>query len=323
MARKNLLESVLGRDADQTSSEKRSNYALKGASGKMKASLDSLADDAKKMLEGETIVEISPSQIDASFINDRLSGDDEEFQDLKATIERDGQDTPVLLRPHPSASDRYMIVFGHRRVRVASELDRPVRAVIKTMDDLAHILAQGQENSARSNLSFIEKALFAKRLTDLGHPKDVIQAALTVDATLLSRLLSVSQKIDEKIIEFIGPAKSVGRDRWEAFKRLVILPANKKKALEFLQKSSLHKLSSDERFEQLFGALQNTRTKPKKKGRTTPSAERSLGDIGSMTVRSNTIKIALSKSHGAGFSKFLEAEMDGLLAKYKKGIEME
>ena len=40
MARKNLLESVLGKEPDQSPSAKRSDYALKGASGKMKASLD-------------------------------------------------------------------------------------------------------------------------------------------------------------------------------------------------------------------------------------------------------------------------------------------
>lgn len=320
MARKNLLESVLGKETDQTQSEKRSAYGLKGASGKMKASLDSLADDAKKMLEGETIVDVDPNKIDASFVNDRLSGDDEEYLDLKATIERDGQDSPVLLRPHPSLTDRYMIVFGHRRVRVARELGRNVRAVIKPMDDLAHILAQGQENSARSDLSFIEKSLFAKRLLNLGHTKDVIQAALTVDATLLSRLLAVSQKIDEDIIEFIGPAKSIGRDRWESFKKLVILPANRGRALELIEEDSFQNLTSDERFEKLLAALQGSGSNPKKT-RKTQSVTRNLGDIGSMTVGPGSIKFTLSKAHGTGFSRFLEAEMDDLLAKYKETLE--
>lgn len=320
MARKNLLESVLGQDAEKSDNSARSNYALKGASGKMKASLDSLADDAKKMLEGETIVEIEPEKIDVSFVNDRLAGDEEEYQSLKSAIERVGQDTPVLLRPHPKKADGYMIVFGHRRVRVARELGRPVRAVIKSMDDLAHVLAQGQENSARSDLSFIEKALFAKRLIELGHAKDVVQAALTVDATLLSRLLSVSQKIDESIIEFIGSAKSIGRDRWEAFKKLVVLPANKKKVLDRIAEESMQNLTSDDRFEELLKTVQKGRAGPKKKP-TSQATTRKLGDIGSLTVAPNQIKISLSKAHGEGFQKFLEAEMDSLLLKYKKGLE--
>lgn len=320
MARKNLLESVLGPDGEKSDSSTRSNYALKGASGKMKASLDSLADDAKKMLEGETIVEIEPDKIDVSFVNDRLAGDEEEYLSLKSAIERVGQDTPVLLRPHPDKADRYMIVFGHRRVRVARELGQPVRAVIKPMDDLAHILAQGQENSARSDLSFIEKALFARRLMELGHPKDVVQAALTVDSTLLSRLLSVSQKIDEIIIEFIGSAKSIGRDRWEAFKKLVVLPTNKKKVLDLIAEQSMQDLTSDERFEELLKALQKARSAPKKKP-ASQSTTRKLGEIGSLTVAPNSIKISLSKAHGEGFQKFLEAEMDSLVSKYRRGLE--
>ncbi len=56
-----------------------------------------------------------------------------------------------------------MIVFGHRRAKVARELGIKVKAVIKPLADLEHILSQGQENSARANLSFIERVLFAAR----------------------------------------------------------------------------------------------------------------------------------------------------------------
>ena len=165
MARKDLLKSVMGDTAQSTPGTERSNYAMRGASKSMKVSIDSLAENSKRLLEGETIVEIDTNLIDASFINDRLSGDDDAFDELKNSIAASGQDTPVLLRPHPEASGRYMIVFGHRRVRVARALNRSVRAVVKDMDDVAHVLAQGQENTARADLSFIEKALFAKSVS--------------------------------------------------------------------------------------------------------------------------------------------------------------
>ena len=77
-------------------------------------------------------------------------------------------------RPDPGT---LFIVFGHRRVRAAKELGRPVRAVVKTMDDTAHVIAQGQENTRRKDYSFIEKALFPQQqLMQLGHPKDVARA---------------------------------------------------------------------------------------------------------------------------------------------------
>ena len=57
-----------------------------------------------------------------------------------------------------------MIVFGHRRARVARDLGINVRAVVKPLADIEHVIAQGQENTARADLSFIEKSLFARKL---------------------------------------------------------------------------------------------------------------------------------------------------------------
>ena len=117
MARKDLLKSVMASSSEQPKDSGRSGYAMRGASKSMKVSIDNLAENSKRLLEGETIVEIDPQLIDVSFISDRLSDDDEAFNELKESIATGRQDTPVLLRPHPDLDGRYMIVFGHRRVR--------------------------------------------------------------------------------------------------------------------------------------------------------------------------------------------------------------
>jgi ParB family transcriptional regulator, chromosome partitioning protein len=41
------------------------------------------------------------------------------------------------------------------------DLGQPVRALVRDFDDAALVMAQGQENGARRDLSFIEKANFA------------------------------------------------------------------------------------------------------------------------------------------------------------------
>lgn len=69
----------------------------------------------------------------------------EQFKELLEAIKERGQDSPVLVRPHPKLDGRYQIVFGLRRVRVARELGRKVRAVVKALDDKTHVIAQGQE----------------------------------------------------------------------------------------------------------------------------------------------------------------------------------
>ena len=317
MARKDLLKSVMVGSLDQSKDSGRSDYAMRGASKSMKVSIDSLAENSKRLLEGETIVEIDPELIDVSFVSDRLSDDDDAFNELMASIAAGRQDTPVLLRPHPKLDSRYMIVFGHRRVRVASALGRKVRAVVKPMDDVAHVLAQGQENTARADLSFIEKALFAKSLLDMGQAKDVIQSALTIDGTLLSRMLSVAQTVPRSVIERIGPAKQIGRDRWEDFKKLASEPANEKLLETAIADGGFQDLDSDSRFELLHSKLSEAGRAPKhKSARSTPQKRTwtaGKGRIKGVIGRSGkAYNISLTAQDSAAFGDFLSGQLDKL-----------
>ncbi|RUX67183.1 plasmid partitioning protein RepB, partial [Mesorhizobium sp. M2A.F.Ca.ET.040.01.1.1] len=89
-----------------------------------------------------------------------------------------------------------------------------VKTVVKKLDDRDHVIAQGQENSARADLSFIEKAVFAGNLERNGYDREVIMAALSVDKTVVSKMISVTKDIPAEIINVIGAAKNSGRDRW-------------------------------------------------------------------------------------------------------------
>lgn len=320
MARKNLLEGVINSDSAQSGSEGRADYALRGASKSMKVSIDRLAEDSKRLLDGETIVEIDPSLIDVSFVSDRLSGDDQEYKELKDTIKAAQQDTPVLLRPHPKIAGRYMIVFGHRRVRVARDLKRDVRAVIKQIDDVAHILAQGQENTARADLSFIEKALFAKSLVDMGQERDLIQAALTIDKTLLSRMLSVAEQIPEGLLRAIGPAKSVGRDRWENAKKLFSIPGNKQRAQEAISLDDFSLLESDKRFEAVLASLSHKTKINRAKKQLDRKVKWSPKDgavKGIISSSPKSYKLMLSANEADAFGAYLTENLDQLYLKFK------
>lgn len=326
MARKDLLKSVIGQPTDTPVDGARSSYAMRGASKSMKVSIDSLAENSKRLLEGETIVEIDPCLIDASFVNDRLSGDDEAFEELKASIAASGQDTPVLLRPHREAANRYMVVFGHRRVRAARALGRPVRAVIKEMDDVAHVLAQGQENTARADLSFIEKAQFAKALADIDQDKDVIQQALTIDGTLLSRMLAVASTVPTHVIEAIGPAKQIGRDRWEDFKKLMAVKSNRALADRILSTEGFDHLDSDTKFEMLRSKVTEAGRAPKRRAAKTAPAKRTWtageGRIkGVIGPSGRAYTISLTAKDSARFGEFLSQNLDQLYADFLSQTE--
>lgn len=264
MARKNPFENLLS-ETPASSEVAPTEFPSRGASRSISSTLDDLADKADRLLEGETIVELDPQLIDPSFLRDRIDENKDEFETLKRAIAEDGQNSPILVRPHPTNPGRYMVVFGARRRKVAEALGIKVRAVVKELSDRDHVVAQGQENAARANLSFIERALLAADVAHRGYDSDntTVLSALSIDKATLSKMLAVAG-IAKPILAAIGSAKSIGRDRWYELKTLVDRPAHRKRAMELIEQPQFASLSSDKRFEQLYTSLKTSG--PAKKG---------------------------------------------------------
>ncbi|MGK8641789.1 plasmid partitioning protein RepB [Brucella anthropi] len=324
MARKNIFESVMRDEpAVEQASQSVENVSRRfGAAKSLSASIDELAKQAAQKLDGEAIIELDPANLDVSFVADRLpETDDEEYQELLDAIRERGQDSPILVRPHPETSDRYMIVFGHRRARVARELGIKVKAVIKPLADLEHILSQGQENSARANLSFIERVFFAARLESLGFEREAIQAALTVDYQTLSKMLTIPKAIPEHILLAIGPAKGIGRDRWLELRKLIEIPGRKDAAEELLVTSAFENASSVDRFEQLYGYLKGGKQKkPVTKAALRPGTSWTASDkTVSAVIKQNgkSATLALSAANGPRFADWLSRNLDELYASFQ------
>ncbi|PDT50859.1 MULTISPECIES: plasmid partitioning protein RepB [Sinorhizobium] len=317
MARKNLLAGLVDA-AEISQAEAAPAYPMRGASKSMVRSLDELSRQAEKFLEGEAVVELDPETIEGSFVIDRLADDQGQFQELKAAIAERGQDTPILVRPHPTISGHYQIVFGHRRARVARELGRKVKAVVKALDDRTHVIAQGQENSARANLSFIERASFAARLEALGYDRSVISSALAADKTAVSKMLSVTERILPAVIESIGPAPSTGRDRWLELSLLVGKATNAAKVEDVIGGAAFGSLSSDERFNTLFSAL-STSAKPVRKTALAVKETWQPEDKSVSAQYSNSGKafVLSMKSKNAGrFGQYVADNLDRLYAEF-------
>lgn len=217
MARKNLLEGLMGTappetpqahpSPNPTPEPARPRYT-KGAIGAISRSV---AD-----LQSRALIEIDPMQIDAGGLQDRLESDSTEDAALRDSIAEYGQQVPVLVRPHPEHEGRFQIVYGRRRVLALRDIGRPVKALVRQLDDRDLIIAQGQENTARRDLSFIEKASFARQMLEAGYDRKIIGDTLSMDKTLISRMISVVERIVPEIVQAIGSAPSIGRDRWLA-----------------------------------------------------------------------------------------------------------
>ena len=218
MARKNLLEGLMEAPAPTKAKARKAEPALETKSitrisGPARGAIGAVGQQIAD-LKSRAVIEIDPHQIRGGGMEDRLSDDDAEDARLRQSIETYGQQVPVLVRPHPDEDGAYQIVYGRRRALAARDLGIKVKAMVRDLDDQALVLAQGQENTARRDLSFIEKAHFSRQLRDAGYDRKVIGDAINVDQTEISRYLSVADRIPAGVLQSIGSAPGIGRARW-------------------------------------------------------------------------------------------------------------
>ncbi|WP_196804837.1 plasmid partitioning protein RepB [Methylopila sp. M107] len=202
------------------------------------------------------VVELDPNTIDPSFIIDRLPTVDDSH--LLEMIRDHGQQAPVLVRPHPDLEGRYQSAFGHRRIRIAIKLGVSVAAIVRVLTDEQLVVAQGQENAARMDLSFIERASFAQRMEMRGFSRITIMNALGVDKFALSRLISAVSKIPRDLIEAIGAAPRAGLPRWKELSERIVSPQALREARDFIATDGFQAATTDERFVQLLGHMSDT-----------------------------------------------------------------
>jgi ParB family chromosome partitioning protein len=300
MARKNLLKDLI---AGEPAAEPEANAPASSPSpapprrarGAVGAVSQSIAD-----LKARALVEVPADLIDDAGLKDRLD-DDDALDALVESVRVYGQQVPVLLRHSPNYEGRYEVVYGRRRVAALKRLRQPVRAMLRDLNDRELIVAQGQENAARKDLSFIEKALFAKQMADMGFERKVICDALHIDKTVISRMLSVVDAIPAEIIRAIGAAPSAGRDRWLALAARV--DGRKTQEVAALAQGA----DSDARFAALFAALA-----PKRAPASTAQALRGAdgSEIGRVARRGGTATFTLARE--SGFDAWLEANIERL-----------
>lgn len=294
------------------------------ASGALRAmgwSLDRLsaqADEARdlkaKIEAGDHVVELDPSVIVSSFITDRIAIErDDEFDVLVKSIEEQGQQVPILVRPDPQGSDRYQVAYGHRRLQAAILLRRPVKAIVRAMNDVELVIAQAKENLERRDLSYIERAVFAWRLEERKFDRATIMTALGVDKADLSRLLSVASTVPGDLIQAIGPAPKVGRPRWVELCDLLKQPSARKKAAAVVAEPAFLSADTNQRFARVRQALATIQR---------PTASRPqpvLGTGGKILAKIDETPrgVALSLDE-PGFRKFLLARLPALVQEFEQ-----
>ncbi|RWO62353.1 MAG: plasmid partitioning protein RepB [Mesorhizobium sp.] len=276
MSRKDAIDTLFLKKpvaSEKAAAEKPAARVRSGAISAMGSSLQEMAEGAKtaarlqdQLASGEAVVSLDPSTVEGSTIADRLpTAIDPKFDQLMASIAENGQQVPILVRPHPEKAGRYQIAYGRRRLRAAVELGQEVSAIVRSLTDRELVVAQGRENLDRADLSFIEKALFALRLEGAGFDRATITAALSTDKSDISRYIAIARTIPEKLAAQIGPASKAGRSRWIALAGSIAKPRVMDTVEAVLETDRFKAADSDTRFALIFDLALKRPAKPSRK----------------------------------------------------------
>jgi ParB family chromosome partitioning protein len=326
MSRKDAINSLfLGKPAQiqpsGMSPTKNAERVRSGAIGAMGTSLQELTQGARaaarlqeQLLAGDHVVTLASDLIDPSPIADRLPADlDPGFDQLVTSIEANGQQVPILVRPSPTSDGRYQIAYGRRRLRALVQLGKPVKAIVRQLTDDEVVVAQGRENLDRADLSFIEKALFARRLEDSGYERSVIMAALATDKGDLSRYISIARRVPEDLARQIGPAMKAGRARWAALVDALAKPRADAKIDNVVSSSAFRSADSDSRFTLVLSALSaSSERSAKRETWSTPDGRRAAR----IERRGTQTAITFDEKRIPEFATFVANRLDALYAEF-------
>jgi len=263
---------------------------------------------------GAAVIELDPTVVEGSFVRDRLIDfEDGSLAALKASIAERGQEVPILVRPHSELEGTYQVAYGHRRLHAVRQLGLKVKAVVRDMTDTELVVSQGVENSARHDLSYIERALFASRLEDRGFERSVIMDALSTDKGELSKLIAVAKAIPERVITAIGPAPKTGRRRWLALAELCDDERLVRAVEKVLKQPDVRGAESDARFQRAMAAASQPRPKPAVESWSTPAGLRAAR----IKKDEKAFTLVIDQTVAPNFGNFLAARLDELFQEFQ------
>jgi ParB family chromosome partitioning protein len=222
---------------------------------------------------------------------------------------------PILVREHPARPGRYQAAYGHRRIRATRSLGIKVRAYVRELSDEDLAVAQGIENF-REELSFIERAAFAMTLEEAGFQRSVVQTALSIDRTEVSKLIAVARAVPADIQKAVGRAPKVGRPRWLALADAIADPKVLAKARNATQSSAFLQANTNDRLSLLLAAVRKADGSQRTAG---PVSIRSSdgAEIARVVQTAKQARIEISRREDEEFADFLVSKLPDLYRTYK------
>lgn len=271
----------------------------------------------------DSIVSLDPSKIDPSPYSDRFETDDEAreaLEELKLSIEDEGQKIPVLVRPHPAEKDRYQLAYGHRRLfaikALMAEAAKPeaikIKAYVRKLTDADLIKEQSLENGVRENLTFAEMALWAVQLREAGLKQREMQPVLGQVQTVISNMLKVADSIPADIVRAVGRARNVGRPAWMDFARVFDDPNAEKRVRKIIESDEFRQATAQERIAMAIRAAHGRSKPARQSGAETAEVKTTDGALlARLKKTASGTTLAIPKAE-AGFAAWLSEHLPDL-----------
>ncbi|TCQ74749.1 ParB family chromosome partitioning protein [Ochrobactrum sp. BH3] len=271
---------------------------------------------ARILKDGDRIVDLDVNDIAPSAIQDRFDGSYEEatIAEIVESMRERGQIVPGMVRPLDDGTHHYQIVFGRRRLSAAKQLGLPFRAIIKELTDEQAIVYQGEENTNREDLTFVEKCLFAHEQEIAGFRRDVICASLATSKSHLSEMLRITTTVPKSVLFLIGRSPDTGRRRWLEFCDLWNARSD---AIQIIE-SALVDVKTD-RFQAAIAALKKPETKPTSSEAFDRREIRASGELLATIAKSKAgTRLNFQKTVSQDFVDYLAERMPELHAQFLK-----
>ncbi len=201
-----------------------------------------------------TYQEVVIEHIRDSPIRDRIDIN-EDIDSLVESIRENGQQIPIHVRV-VQGDVPYEVVVGRRRLHALRKLGhKRVKAFVSKLNDREAFVAQGIENSARLETSYIERARAASLGIAAGYKQFDVAQFLNISETLMSFMVRAYDSLGEELVVKIGPARTIGRRKWDSLIKLMTENDLSSRDLCDLVDESIK--DSTERFEALLKRVQS------------------------------------------------------------------
>jgi ParB family transcriptional regulator, chromosome partitioning protein len=270
--------------------------------------------------DGDHVVDLDPTEIAPSSIPDRFNGayDAAAIEAISTSMSERGQIVPGLVRPMKDGHHRYQIVFGRRRLAAARSLGIRFRAVVRELTDEEAIVFQGEENSNRNDLSFIEKCAFALSQDKAGYRRDVICASLATGKSHVSEMLRIANAVPLQTLHLIGPSPDVGRRRWLEFVDAWALQEEPEQKVSLALAGNRSASAPADRFAVALASL-----KERASGQPPTKFNVTVRGLVLATVShpKSGVRVDFTKAAPVGFVEFLSSRMEELHGEFMKQQE--